>query len=159
MLCGNMEYGYKVLTFGQSTFNFVLYSIRLKSRKPIFTLLACFWALFIHAQQDTVVVYDYTNVLLQVSPSGISPQPNLDEASHVGFFILEKNQDYLLICNDNPFYLWSDGTLLNKFQSCQTVIVSDLYTSQSDSIFVTISSKEGFANFRCEKVIFEPNRA
>ncbi len=109
------------------------------------------------AQQDTIVVTDYTKVMVSTSDDGeIIPVTSLSEVEKAGFFIVRPPSGQIKICHPQEVFVWVDGRLLDDFSNCNLYSPEELFNlSQSDTIFVSFSSKHKLVGLSCDLVIFE----
>ena len=120
----------------------------------LFYLISLLWSHYLHANNDTVTLYDYTKVMVKPIGDQILPVTNLNQTNHAGFF-LEDTLSTFLICNENDLYIWISGRLVDKFKGCKVINFSDYEFPNADTLFISLSSKKGLGNLRCETVLFE----
>lgn len=109
------------------------------------------------AQSDTIVVKDYTKIFITIDNSGkVNPVTDFAEVKKVGFFLNEIPEGTLKICNENELFVWVDGRLVFSVTGCEYFAPEELFQfSESDSIFVALSTPLGFEDFQCELVVFD----
>lgn len=109
------------------------------------------------AQSDTIVVRDYTKIFITIDNSGqIDPVTSHSTVKKVGFFLNEMPKGSLRICNENELFVWVDGRLILGVQGCEYFEPEELFEfSESDSVFVALSTPAAFDNLRCELVVFD----
>lgn len=128
--------------------------------KRLLPLILFIFPIQIFAQSDTIVVADFTNVLVETSPTGqLQAVTSLDEVNQAGFFLNDFENGVLRICNDDPITLWVNGKLLKLIEGCDLITSQELAKiSSSDTLFIAISSKYSLIDLKCEWVIFEELR-
>jgi hypothetical protein len=115
-------------------------------------------SIFLYGQSDTIVVSDYTKVMVttNMKKGGVSPITNFDGLTQAGFFLHNLPQGKIRICNDEKISIWVNGKLAMNLVGCKLVDPEQLYSNtQTDTLFVSFTTNRKFANFRCELVQFE----
>ncbi len=117
-------------------------------------LLITYGAAF--SQVDTVVVKDYTKVLITTNQDGgIEAVTNWSSERKVGFFLNELPRGQIRICNENELFVWVNGQLATSLEGCKTIDPSYLFSlSSNDTLFVSLSSSK-LEEFKCEQVVYE----
>ena len=122
-------------------------------------LVICFSpTFFAYAQQDTIVVTDYTSVLVATDPEGaLYPVTSLDENKLAGFFLSEPLEGVFRICTADELFIWTNGKLLGIIENgCDFYQPQDFLSSTlSDTVFVAFSSEFSLSTLSCDLVIFE----
>lgn len=121
-------------------------------------IIACLlFAGFSVAQQDTIVVVDYTKVMIATNPDGeVYPITSLDNEQQVGFFINGMPEGTVRICHPEELFMWVDGRLFDTFKGCSYYNPEELFSKKkSDTLYVSFSTKNSLADLECELVIFE----
>ncbi|WP_425389980.1 DUF4271 domain-containing protein [Ekhidna sp.] len=115
------------------------------------------FALVAFAQQDTIVVTDFTKVLVETKQNGdLSPVTSLDQVNQAGFFITGRNEGHIRICNPEPLAIWINGRLFEIIENCEFIRLSEwLKNDSNDTLYVSLSSKNELVDLKCELVIFE----
>lgn len=109
------------------------------------------------AQRDTIVVTDYTKVLVAADSDGeVFPVTALEGTNQAGFFINNRPEGKIRICHSDELFVWVNGKLLDVVSDCKFYEPSTLYSlASSDTLYVSLSSSSSLADLRCELVIFE----
>ncbi|MEP1034439.1 DUF4271 domain-containing protein [Ekhidna sp.] len=109
------------------------------------------------AQQDTIVVIDYTKVMVGTDQEGeLFPVTSLEKIQQAGFFVNGIPEGIMKICSSNELFIWVDGKLLDVIRDCSFYSPQKFFqNAQSDTIFVSFSSENSLASLKCELVIFE----
>ena len=110
-----------------------------------------------YCQQDTIVVTDYTKVLITTDSRGdVFPVTNLDDHNQVGFFINQLPEGKIKFCNTEELFVWVDGKLFMKILGCEFLDPKKLYANaKRDTIYVSLSSSSSLKDLVTELVIFE----
>ncbi|GAB4241340.1 MAG: hypothetical protein Tsb0034_18300 [Ekhidna sp.] len=108
------------------------------------------------AQSDTLVVHDYTKIMIETRPNGETrPITTLKNVRQAGFFLNGLPEGRIRICNDQPVHVYVDGRLLDLVESCEVLLPERLLeVAASDSIFVSFYA-ENLSNLTCELIIFD----
>ena len=125
--------------------------------KQLFYLIFLSFSLHLLGQQDTIVVTDYTKVMVSTNDNGeIIPVTSLNDIGKAGFFITKPPEGQLRICHPQDLFVWVDGRLLDNFSNCNLYNPEELFDlSKSDTIFISFSSKSNLSGLSCDLVIFE----
>ncbi|WP_370088878.1 DUF4271 domain-containing protein [Ekhidna sp.] len=109
------------------------------------------------AQRDTIVVTDYTKVMMATDSDGkIIPITALEGTGQAGFFINTRPEGQIRICHSDELFVWVNGKLIDVINECKFYEPSALYANaDSDTLYVSLSSKSSLADLKCEVVIFE----
>lgn len=115
------------------------------------------YSLIANAQLDTVVVHDYTKVMVTVDANDrLTPVTDLSELQQAGFFIIGQPEGYLKVCNDTPLYLWVNGRLYARIDGCDFFKPEELFSyAQSDSIYVSLYTETQLSEIECQLISFE----
>ncbi|NQZ75368.1 MAG: DUF4271 domain-containing protein [Ekhidna sp.] len=124
------------------------------------SLVILIQAIRLHGQSDTIVLTDYSKLLIQVNSKGeLSPvtgNPNLQDA---GFFITANDDGMLKFCNSEQTSIWVEGRLASIIDHCDFIPIDDLkQLASSDTFFVSISAANSLKNLTCQHVLFEDLR-
>ena len=125
-------------------------------RALTFFLIVC--SEFLFAQTDTLIVYDYTKVMVttEIEKGTVTPVTKLEELSQAGFFLHSIPKGLIRVCNTSETYIWVNGRLVKKIHECDFVDPKTLYDEGiSDTVFVSFTVGNSFENFKCELVRFE----
>ncbi|MEO9483272.1 MAG: DUF4271 domain-containing protein [Ekhidna sp.] len=116
---------------------------------------SCFFSLF--SQQDTIVVTDFTKVMVGMDGKGeLFPVTSLEETAQAGFFINGRPNGTIKICSPEELFIWVNGKLLDVIDQCKFYDPEEFFTIvKSDTIFVSFSSENSLADLRCELVLFK----
>lgn len=108
------------------------------------------------AQQDTIVVTDYTKVMVQTDSEGnLDPITTL-EIKQAGFFLSEVPSGTLRICTPSELFVWINGKLIDVIDECTFYEPEAFFQlSKSDTIFVSFSSNSSLIDLSCDLVVFE----
>lgn len=107
------------------------------------------------AQSDTIVVHDYTNVMINVDNDGNAIPALLDESKQAGFFINGVPEGQIRICNSEITYIWVDGKLQDRMEpGCKFFDPEDLM-SERDTAFVSFFSQEVLTSLTCDLIEFQ----
>ena len=123
----------------------------------IFFLFSLLLVFLTAAQIDTVVVEDYTKILITTDNLGnIEPVTDLSAETKVGFFLNGKPPGMIRVCNDEKLLSWVNGRLIFSMEGGCDFIDPNLFYqfTASDTVFVSFSSTS-LSRFRCEQVKFE----
>lgn len=126
--------------------------------KIILTIFTILISLTSWGQADTIVVHDYTKLLISVGAEGeVRPAINLDETTQAGFFLNEIPEGQIKICNENLTYVWANGRLIDSFDGgCMLYEPSQILSiAGRDSVYVSIYAQEGFSSLTCQLITFE----
>lgn len=109
------------------------------------------------AQKDTIVVTDYTKVMVSTNDNGmLKPVTSLEEVLHAGFFVNEVPEGTFKICSSEELFIWVNGKLMDVIDECNFYNPKEfLSNADSDTIYVSFSSDNSLADLTCELVIFE----
>ena len=119
-------------------------------------LIFFIYSIFLFSQSDTIVVADLTEIMVEVKGSRLTAVTDLENVEKAGFFIEESLVGSIRICNDEKTFFWINGSLLDVFSGCNVYDLEDLNSDfQSDTLFVSLYSKEGIQHLTCENVIFQ----
>ncbi|MEO9872348.1 DUF4271 domain-containing protein [Ekhidna sp.] len=123
--------------------------------KILFTCLLLPVCLLTFSQQDTIVITDYTKILVEIDNDGdISPIASLD-IEKAGFFINAKPQGQIRICHPDLF-VWVNGRLFDKISGCKIYDPDSLLGgSKMDTLYLSLSSKSSLDQLVCELIIYE----
>lgn len=122
------------------------------------TLLFIICAKLLYAQTDTILVNDYTKVMVstEVRRGEVTPVTSLEGLSQAGFFLHNLPKGTIRVCNEGETYIWINGRLIKKINGCEFLNPNLLYSeSSSDTVFVSFTAKETFSNFECSLLRFE----
>ena len=108
-------------------------------------------------QQDTIVVTDYTKLMVGADPKGqVFPVTSLDDVKQAGFFINGIPEGTLKICSSEELFIWANGKLLDVIDECKFFPPDEIFRHiDSDTIYVSFSSENDLSTLTCELVIFE----
>lgn len=125
--------------------------------KIFFFVLGISYFSWAFAQQDTIVVTDYSKVMIGTDEKGkMYPITSLEEVQQAGFFVNGKPIGTMRICSSEELFIWIDGKLLDIIHRCSFFDPNDFFKkAESDTIFVSFSSENSLADLRCELVVFE----
>ncbi len=110
------------------------------------------------AQTDTIVVNDYTKVMVstEIRKGEVTPVTSLEGLSQAGFFIHTFPQGTIKLCNDGETYVWLNGKLIKKINGCDFFSPKLFYSEASvDTVFISFTTTNTFSNFECSLVRFE----
>ncbi|MEQ9402565.1 MAG: DUF4271 domain-containing protein [Cyclobacteriaceae bacterium] len=129
----------------------------MKIRVAILIFLSSFRAF---GQSDTIIVRDYSKIFITINNSGeIEPVTNYAQVKKAGFFLNEVPEGMLRLCNKNELFVWANGKLIFSLIGCELYSQEELFRhTQSDTLFISLSSPVGFEDLKCEQVIFEELR-
>lgn len=115
------------------------------------------YSLIAHAQLDTVVVYDYTKVMVTVDANDrLTPVTDLTDLQQAGFFIIGQPEGNLKVCNETPLYLWVNGRLYARINGCDFFEPQELFSyAESDSIYVSLYAENHLSEIECQLILFE----
>ena len=123
----------------------------------LFFILYCGYFMSTFAQQDTIVVTDYTKVMVGTEEKG-EPYPItfLEGVQQTGFFINGQPDGKVRICHSEELFVWVNGKLFDVINDCSFYDPDELFEkANSDTIFVSLSSDKPLSNVTCELVVFE----
>lgn len=125
-------------------------------RAVIFILLFL-TGIIVLAQKDTIVVTDYTKVMIVADASGnVSPVTSLDEVDNAGFFLNGRPAGDIRICHTEELFVWVDGQLFDAIDGCVFYAPEVFFErASSDTIYVAFSANKSLAGLSCDLVIFE----
>ena len=108
-------------------------------------------------QQDTIVVTDYTKVMVNTNAEGeIIPVTSLSDFNRAGFFLIKPPEGQIKVCHPEEVFVWVDGRLFENFSDCNLYDPADLFQlGMSDTIFVSFSSNKNLSGLTCDLVVFE----
>ncbi|WP_436514821.1 DUF4271 domain-containing protein [Ekhidna sp. To15] len=108
-------------------------------------------------QQDTIVVTDYTKIMVGTDQKGeVFPVTSLDEIKQAGFFINGVPNGIMRICSSEDLFIWINGKLIDVIDDCNFYAPQTFFQfAESDTIYVSFSTKNSLAELKCELVIFE----
>lgn len=120
-------------------------------------ILGFSYILLAACQQDTIIVTDYTKVMVGTDQQGeLFPVTSLEEINQAGFFINEVPEGTLRICTSDELFVWANGKLIDVVQSCSYYKPSEFFqVTNSDTVFISFSSNGTLADLKCDLVIFE----
>lgn len=124
----------------------------------IFLLLVGFLALLsTSAQQDTIVIIDYTKVMVGTDRNGeLYPVTSLENLEQGGFFINELPDGIMRICPSEEVFIWANGKLVDVISDCGFYEPSVFFEKIiSDTVYISFSSENSLADLRCDLVVFE----
>lgn len=109
------------------------------------------------AQQDTIVVTDYTKVMVSTDSDGeVYPITNLEDTNQAGFFINNKPAGQIRICHSEELFVWANGKLIDILSECKFYKPEQFYSkSNSDTVYISLSSKGSLLDLKCDLVVFE----
>ncbi len=125
--------------------------------KILATIASIAFANVVIAQADTVVIKEYSNILITTDYSGeIKLVTDINQVREAGFFLNGIPDGLLRVCNENEIFGWVDGKLVFSLTGCDFFEPKNLFQfAESDTVFVSFSTSSGFENFRCELIFFE----
>jgi hypothetical protein len=109
------------------------------------------------SQQDTITVIDYTKVLVRADSDGnVEPITSLEGVGQAGFFMNGVPKGQVRICHPDKLFVWINGRLLTTIEECEFIDPARLFRDvQSDTIYVSLSTKNSLEDLTCDLVIFE----
>ncbi|SNS53743.1 protein of unknown function [Ekhidna lutea] len=125
--------------------------------KNIVSLIFIVQTLLAFCQQDTVVVTDYTKVMVGTDVNGeLFPITSLENVNQAGVFINGVPNGRIRICNPANLSIWVNGRLQDLIIGCEYYTSKDLFlSSKTDTLFLSFSSPHTLENLKCELVVFE----
>ncbi len=125
--------------------------------RRLFFIIGCGLYLCVSAQKDTIVVTDYTKVMVSTDDDGLlTPVTSLEDVTQAGFFINEISKGTIRICASDELFIWINGKLLDAINDCQLYEPADILSKvEGDTIYFSFSSKKSLADLTCDLVIFE----
>lgn len=124
----------------------------------LFSFLFIIYSGVLFSQTDTIVVNDYTKVMIATNPEKgeITPITQLEGLTQAGFFFHDVPVGTIKICNDGLTYVWVNGRLLKKIDGCEFFNPDIFYSNiNSDTVFISLTSNKAFSNLKCELIRFE----
>lgn len=122
-------------------------------------LLFFIYSCTLFAQKDTVVINDYTKVMITTkegSEEEIVPVTDFEELAQAGFFLHNYPEGAIRICNEGEIYVWINGKLIESVNGCELFDPKRFYQpSQVDTVFISFTPKKSFEQFKCQLVSFE----
>ena len=125
--------------------------------RALFFILSFSYFLNAYTQQDTIVVTDFTKIMVMTNGRGeLSPVTSLSEVKQAGFFMNGKANSPINICMSEELFIWVNGKLLDVISTCKYYNPEDFFRkADSDTIFVSFSSASSLVDLKCEQVLFE----
>lgn len=125
--------------------------------KAVFTIALVTALNFANGQQDTIVVIDYTKVMVGADSEGnVDPITTLEGIRQAGFFMNGLPDGQVRICNPEELFVWVNGSLIATMKECEFFYPVDFFNDiKSDTIYISISSKSSLEDLTCDLVIFE----
>ncbi len=125
--------------------------------RTFFALLSICATLITSAQEDTIVIKDFTKALITIGEDGnIQLVTDLSEVNEAGFFLNKNLKGKIRICNPKELYGWGDGKLIFRSINCKILAIDDFFRfSKSDTVFVALSTKRSLKNLTCELILLE----
>lgn len=125
-------------------------------KKLLFCIgLSCF--LGATAQRDTIVVTDYTKLMVGTDRlEEVFPVTSLEEVNQAGFFLNGVPNGKMRICASEDLFIWVNGKLIDVIDECNFYEPEKFFQhALSDTLYISFSSEKNLSNLRCELVIFE----
>lgn len=125
--------------------------------KILVTIASLFFSMLVFAQQDTIVVVDYTKIMIATDSDGeVYPITSLDDEQQAGFFLNEKPEGTVRVCHPEKLFMWIDGQLFDTFRGCRFYNPEELFQKKrSDTIYISFSTRHSLSKLECQLVIFE----
>lgn len=121
----------------------------------VILLLVCLRSAF--GQKDTIVVADYTKVMVGTDNEGeLYPITSLEGALQAGFFLNSIPDGEIRVCNSEELFVWINGQLYDRIEDCKFYTPDELFRyAKLDTIFLAVSSQATLAGLSCDLVIYE----
>ncbi len=125
--------------------------------KHLIFIISLFFFLPTEGQQDTIVVTDYTKLMVGTNQGGeVFPVTSLEEVKHAGFFINGIPEGILRICSSEDLFIWANGKLIDVIDECHYYKPQEFFHEvDTDTIYISFSTESSLAELKCELVIFE----
>ena len=125
--------------------------------KHYLRIILLFFSLSGFSQQDTIVIHDFTKVMISVDRNDkMLPVTKLENVSQAGFFIDRASQGKIKICTTDEVYIWVDGRFFDKQKNCHIYEPEELMVlSAADTIFISFYSKKSLSGLTCELIKFD----
>ena len=125
--------------------------------RKIICLVCLFGSFMLNAQSDTIVVHDYTKMMISTDQDGkISPLVSLRKTNQAGFFITEGTKGKLKICNNSALYIWVNGRLLDVIKECEIYDPTSLFLEQEkDTLYLSFYSDAGLSGLVFQQIVFK----
>ncbi|MEQ9468834.1 MAG: DUF4271 domain-containing protein [Ekhidna sp.] len=125
--------------------------------RQLLTIFLFFVLTSVSAQQDTIVIADYTKVMVGTDSDGaIYPITSLEGTSQAGLFLNSLPNGEIRICNPEKLFIWIDGQLFDHVEGCKFYKPSELFDYvKSDTIYLSLSTEGTLADLTCDLLIYE----
>lgn len=110
-----------------------------------------------YAQQDTIVVTDFTKIMVETDGQGeLYPVTSLSEVKQAGFFMNGRSDSPIRVCMPGELFIWVNGKLLDVINECTYYSAEEFFkNADSDTIFVSFSSSSSLVDLKCDQVLFD----